>query len=171
MTSETFNRDSLDYMNVSISWEGDAVLGEHSCSAWLDVLTDGCDVPSGGNNPENLKHGGLISYQSRVTNASLSIEPLVVRRMWDKGRAGGQLCNGVGTNHYVDQATLDANIIEYCNNSKAQPNGIGVSGLTFRQNLNVGTPSQLDISTTWPSGPRNYQIFEEECRYYLSVVK
>ncbi|KAF2166025.1 hypothetical protein M409DRAFT_23753 [Zasmidium cellare ATCC 36951] len=170
VTSETFNHDSLDYMNVSIRWSDNAVIGEHSCSAWLDVVTDGCDVPTDGKNSANLKHGGIIPYQSKVGNASLSIEPLVVRRVWDKGKAGGQQCNSISTNNYLDQATLQGNIVDYCRQSSAQPHGIGSSGSTFSQVFNEGTPSRVEIATTWPTGARNYQIFEEECRYYLSVL-
>ena len=44
-TSATFNQNSFDYTNVSISWDESADIGEHSCSAWFDTVVDGCDVP------------------------------------------------------------------------------------------------------------------------------
>lgn len=170
-TSGVFNTDSLDYMNVSINWDENASIGQHSCEAWLDVVTDGCDVPSGGANAENLKHGGTIGYQSRVVNATLNIEPLVVRRIWDGGHAGGQQCSDVSNNNYLDQPTLQDNINDFCAKSAAQPRGIANSGSSFSRTYNDGTPDRVVLTTTWPTGPRNYQIFQDECVYYMGVLK
>ena len=172
MTSGIFNPNSFDYMDVSINWNEDANIGQHSCEAWLDVVTDGCDVPnSSGSNADNLKHGGAIAYQSKVVNASLNIEPLVMRRIWDKGHAGGQQCNDVSTNNYLDQETLQSNINDFCAKSAAQSNGIANSGSTFSQKYNDGTPDRVVLTTEWPQGPRNYQIFQDECNYYMGLLK
>lgn len=157
-------------MNVSIMWNTNGVIGEHSCAAWLDVVTDGCSVPIAGSNAQSMKHGGTIAYHSDIVNATLTIEPLVMRRIWDKGQAGGQQCTSVSTHNYLDQMTLQQNVIDYCKASAAQPDGIAVSGSTFSKTFNDGTTDGVSISTTWPRGPRNYQIFEEECLYYLGVL-
>ena len=167
MTSATFNSESADYMNVSISWDDDANLGEHNCYAWLDTIADACDTQTNGDG----KHGGAIAYESHAVNATLRIEPLVMKRMWNKGQAGGQQCNDVSSNHYMDQETLSSNIDAFCKQSAAQDNGIADSGSAFTQTFNDDRPDRVEISTEWPTGPRNYQIFEEECRYYLGVIK
>lgn len=169
MTSATFNHDSFDYMNISISWEEKANLGEHSCSAWLSVVTDGCDVPKAGE--QNWKHGGAIAYHSDIVNATLNIEPLVVRKIWDKGKAEGQQCNDVNNKRYLDQASAQANIKDYCKQSVVHSGGLGKAGSKFLQTFNDGTPGRVEVTTEWPAGVRDYEIFEEECQYYLSVLK
>jgi hypothetical protein len=167
MTSGTYNSDSANYMNVSISWDDDANMGEHSCYAWLDTVTDACDTNTNGDG----KHGGAITYKSPAVDATLKIEPLVVKRMWNKGKAGGKQCNDVTTDNYMDQETLQATIDDVCKQSVAQPHGIAESGSKFTQTFNDGRPDRVEITTEWPTGPRNYQVFEEECQYYLGVIK
>lgn len=168
MTSATFNSDSADYMNVSIIWDDDANMGEHSCYAWLDTVTDGCDTDNGGDG----KHGGQIFYESQAVNATLKIEPLVMKRVWDNWQDGGQECSSIDNRYYMDQETLSSNIDDFCKQSAAaQPSGIAESGTTFSQIFNDGRPDRVKISTEWPTGPRNYQVFEEECLWYLGVLK
>ena len=156
-------------MSVSISWDENANIGQHSCEAWLDVVTDSCDVPVSGG--DNLKHGGTIPYQSQVVNATLNIEPLVVRRIWDGGQAGNEQCNDISTDNYLDQPTLQSNIGDFCTKSAAQPGGIANSASTFSLTYNDGTPDRVVLTTEWPQGPRNYQIFQDECNYYLGLLK
>lgn len=169
-TSRIFHADSPDYMNVSVNWDADANIGEHSCAAWLAAVTDGCDVPRD-HKDSNAKHGGTIAYESQVTNATMRIEPLVMKRIWNRGRAGGQQCDSTDSRFYVDQATLQSNIDEYCTKFAAQPGGIAESGSTFRSTFNDDRPDRVEIVTQWPRGPRDYQIFEDECRYYMAVIK
>ncbi|CAD0112710.1 unnamed protein product [Aureobasidium uvarum] len=168
LTSATFGSD-FDYMNVSISWEGDgaAVISEHGCSTWLDIMTDGCNVPQSGQSSD--KHGGLIEYTNTKLNATLKIEPLVVRRIWDGGQAGGQQCNSIDTNNYIDQGTLASNIGDFCTKSAGQ--NIAESDSIFSQIYNDGTPDRVELSTQWPKGQRNYQVFQDECVHYMSVIK
>lgn len=156
-------------MNVSIRWDDKANIGEHSCSAWLDVVTDGCNVPLPG--ADNLKHGGSIPYKSNVVNATMIIEPLVVRREWNGGKAGGHKCNPITSNHYIDQDTLQSNVVDFCKQSAAQPRGIAQSGSKFSKVFNDGTPDRVELTTKWPTGPRDYQIFQDECTYYMGVLK
>jgi hypothetical protein len=69
-------------MEVSIEWNEKANIGQHSCEAWLKVVTDGCDVPTASDaNAGNLKHGGIIEYSNQVGNATFNIEPLLLRRI------------------------------------------------------------------------------------------
>jgi len=166
-TSATFGLSSANYMNVSISWNDNANLGEHSCYAWLDTVTDACDTQTSGDG----KHGGAITYESQAVNATLKIEPLVMKRIWNKGKAGGEECNQVSSNYYMDQETLTANIEDFCKQSAGQPNGIAESGSKFTRTFNDGRPDRVEISTEWPTGPRSYQIFVEECQYYLGVIR
>lgn len=168
-TSATFNVDTLDYMNISIAWQTNENIGEHSCAAWLSVVTDGCDIPQAGG--QNWKHGGGIAYQSNVVNATMSIEPLVMRKIWEKGKADGQQCNNVDTKRYLDQATAQANIEDYCKQSVAQPGSLGRAGSKFSKTFNEGTPGRVEITTEWPAGTKSYEVFQEECQYYLSVLK
>lgn len=169
LSSATFHPDSLDYMNISVQWNNKENIGEHSCSAWLDTLTDGCDIPAA--DGANWKHGGSIAYSSKVVNATLNIEPLVVRRIWNKGKAGNPQCNPTNSNHYLDQETLQDNIKQYCAQPAAQLKEIAVSGTLFNREFNTGTPDHVNLKIQWPRGPRNYQIFQEECVYYMSVIK
>lgn len=168
LTSATFGSE-FDYMNESISWESDndAVISEHGCSTWLDIVTDGCNVPQSGQS--NDKHGGLIEYTNTKLNATMKIEPLVMRKIWDGGQAGGQQCNGIDTNNYLDQETLASNIEDFCAKSAGQ--NVADSGSTFSQVYNDGTPDRVELSTQWPNGERNYEVFKEECLYYMSVIK
>lgn len=167
LTSATFG-SNFDYMNVPISWESDdAVISEHGCSTWLDTVTDGCNVPQPGQS--NDKHGGLIEYTNSKLNATMKIEPLVMRRIWDGGQAGGQQCNGIDTNNYLDQGTLQSNIADFCAKSAEQK--IADSDSTFSQVYNDGTPDRVELSTQWPKGERNYEVFQDECQYYMSVIR
>jgi hypothetical protein len=167
LTSATFG-SGFDYMNVSISWEsdGDAIISEHGCSTWLDVVTDGCSVPQPGQS--NDKHGGLIGYTNTMLNATLKIEPLVMRKIWNGGVAGGQQCNGIDNNNYVDPSNLATNIELFCMMSAAQ--NIAESNSTISKVYNDGTPDRVELSTQWPKGERNYEVFREECLYYMSVI-
>lgn len=168
MTSATFGT-GLDYMNISISWNSDnAVLGQHSCAAWLDVVTDGCSIPNpaGG---ANFKHGGSVGWNTPYVNATLNIEPLVMREIFHLGTADFHQCNGVDTNKYVDQQTLQSNIDDYCIKSANQ--SVAESGSTFEQTYNDGTPDRVTLSTEWPKGAWNYEVFKDECTYYLGVLK
>jgi hypothetical protein len=135
----------------------------------MSAVTDGCDVPDSGG--ANWKHGGMIGYQGAAVNATMNIEPLVVRQIWDKGKADGQQCNDVNSKRYMDQTTAQANIGDYCAQSHAHAGGIGEAGSHFTQIFNEGTPSRVEVTTEWPTGSRNYEIFQEECQYYLSVLK
>jgi len=156
-------------MNISINWQSGGVVGEQSCTAWLSTLTDGCDIPTAGS--ANLKHGGTISYQSDAVTASLSITPLVVQREWDMGQVTSIQCADVGGTQYLDQATLQANIADYCAKSAAQPNDIAAAGSYFEQVYNDGTPDRVVLTTNWPNGQREYQVFQDECSYYMSSIK
>lgn len=168
-TTAVYNENSLDYMKMTVLWGSDGAIGEHSCKAWLNVVTDGCDVP--GPSSINWKHGGLISYDSTAVNATLMINPLVMRRAWDRGKAGNQQCYDVGTNNYMEQGTLQNSIGDFCTQSAAQPNGIANAGSTFTKIYNDGTPDRAILTTTWPQGALNYQVFKEECEYYMGVIK
>lgn len=101
MTSGTYN-SGFDYMNISIKWDSDnGVISEHGCMSWLDVVMDGCNVPKEGGS--NFKHGGTIDSNYPTVDATLRIEPLVMRQIWDRYDGDNQKCNPVDTNHYIDQ--------------------------------------------------------------------
>lgn len=160
-TSGTFNENSLDYLSVSISWDDDISIGENQCNAWFDTVIDGCDTTG------STKHGGSIGF---AANATLSVDPLVVRQEWDGGQATAHQCNGINNNNYVTRSTLAGNIQDFCTASVAQPNGIANAGSTFTQDYNANTPNHVTLTTTWPPGPRNFQIFPDECNYYLGTI-
>lgn len=168
-TNNVFNENTLNYMNLSIAWQQNANISQQSCEAWFGIVTDGCDVPHDGQNAANLKHGGTIGYQSDTVNATLTVEPLIVRRMFDKGKADKHQCNDVGSKRYLSQATLDDNINKYCSDSASK--GIGNRSTAFVRDYNDDTPSRVQLRTEWPPGWREYQIFEEECKYYMGVLK
>jgi hypothetical protein len=71
-TSATFNGNSLDYLRISIGWDDNFSIGENQCNDWFDTVIDGCDTSS-----NTMKHGGSIGF---ATNATLSIDPLVIRQ-------------------------------------------------------------------------------------------
>ena len=162
-SSATFNRNTFDYMSVSISWDDDYAIGEAQCNGWFDTVVDGCDIPGAGDS--NVKHGGSIGF---ATNATLSLEPLVMQRIWDKGKGTGQQCNGVNNQHYVTQSTLAANIQDFCKASVGQK--IANSGSSFTKDYNAGTPDHVTLTTSWPNGPLSYQVFADECNYYLGTI-
>lgn len=160
-TSATFNPNSLDYLSLSIAWNDDISIGENQCNSWFDTVIDGCDTTG------LTKHGGSIGY---AANATLSVDPLVVRREWDGGQASAHQCNGLNNDNYVTQSTLASNIQDFCTASAAQPNGIANSGSTFSKDYNPNTPDHMTLSTTWPTGLRNFQIFADECNFYMSTI-
>ena len=160
-TQATFNPNTLNFMTVSIKWDDDISIGENQCNAWFDTVIDGCDTTG------STKHGGSIGF---ATNATLSVTPLVMQREWDGGQATARQCNGIAQNHYITQTTLSNNIKTFCTASAAQPNDIANSGSTFSQDYNANTPDAVTIKTSWPTGPRDYQIFADECNYYLSTI-
>ncbi|KAF2113969.1 SGNH hydrolase-type esterase domain-containing protein [Lophiotrema nucula] len=170
-TYASFGRSiALDYTGISIDWRATTNISQHSCLAWFSVVTDGCDVPGpAGQNPDNLKHGGAIPYASDVGVATLKIEPLVVRRMWDKGVGTGQKCNDVSSRRYLDQPTLEQNFKDFCTKSAATWR-VALAGSKFQLSYNDGTPDHVVITIDWPPGPYNYEIFEEECSYYMAVL-
>ncbi|KAL8792559.1 MAG: hypothetical protein Q9195_004858 [Heterodermia aff. obscurata] len=88
----------------------------------------------------------------------------------DSGQATAHQCNGLAQNNYITQATLSNNIQSFCAASAAQPNDIANTGSTFSQDYNANTPDDVTIKTSWPTGPRDYQIFADECNYYLSTI-
>ena len=160
-TSGTFNQNSLDYLSISINWNDDISIGENECNAWFDTVIDGCDTTG------STKHGGSIGF---AANATLSVDPLVVRREWDGGQATAHQCNGINTNNYVTQSTLAANVQDFCTASAAQANGIATAGSKFTKDYNANTPDHVTLTTTWPPGPLNFQIFSDECNYYMSTI-
>lgn len=162
-SSATFNANTLDYLSVSIAWDDDDAIGEAQCNGWFDTVVDGCDIPGAGGS--NVKHGGSIGF---AANATLSIDPLVMQRIWDKGKATGQQCNGINNQNYITQSTLAANIKDFCTASAGQ--NIANSGSTFTKDYNTGTPDHVTLTTTWPKGSLNYQVFADECNYYLSTI-
>ena len=166
-TSGTYNT-GLDYMNISIQWNSeDGVISEHGCMSWLDVVMDGCDVPTDGGS--NFKHGGTIDSNYPTVDATLKIEPLVMRRIWNGYSGDEKKCNPIDSNNYLDHGTLEANIGAYCTESAKQE--IAESGSVFTQTFNDGTPDRVVLTTEWPTGPRSYQVFWEECDYYMTVLK
>lgn len=163
VSSNTFNPNTLDYMKVSIAWKDDDAIGEAQCNGWFDTVVDGCDIPGAGGS--NVKHGGSIGFAAKAT---LSIDPLIMQRIWDKGKATGQQCNSINNQHYVTQSTLAANIQDFCKASVGQ--NIANSGSTFTKDYNAGTPDHVTLTTTWPDGQLNYQVFADECNYYLGTI-
>jgi hypothetical protein len=133
-------------MNVSITWDDDANMGKHSCYAWLDTVTDGCDTDNGGDG----KHGGQIFYESQAVTATVKIEPLVMKRMWDNWQDGSQECSSIDNKYYMDQETLSINIDDFCKQSAAaQPNGIAESERLSRRS---STMAGRTASRSLPSG-------------------
>ena len=159
-TSATFNPNSLDYLSVSIAWNDDFTIGENQCNNWFDTVISGCDTYS-----STLKHGGSIGF---ATNASLMITPLVVRSPFNGGQVNPPQCNALSNNHYATYSTLLGNIQNFCAASVTQK--IANAGTTFTKDYNGGTPDHLTLTTTWPPGPRNFEVFEDECNYYLKTV-
>ena len=161
MNSATFNNGSLDYLSVSIAWDDDVSIGENQCNNWFGTVVDGCDTNSSG----NLKHGGSVGF---ATNATLSVDPLVMRRQWDGPHIMNPQCNGLANDNYVTQATLLTNIQDFCAQSAAQ--NIAISGSTFTKDYNAGTLEHVTLTTTWPTGILNFQVFPDECNYYMSTI-
>ena len=65
-------------LTISIAWHEDLSLGENQCNNWFDIVVNGCDTST-----TTSKHGGSIGFASNVT---LSIDSLVMQRLWDGGR-------------------------------------------------------------------------------------
>ena len=116
--------------------------------------------------------GPSISRSNCLRNlvcAILRIEPLVMRRIWDGDRSDDKQCNEIDTDNYMDQGTLESNIEAFCAESAKQE--VVESGSVFTQTFNDGTPDRVVLTTEWPKGPQNYQVFWEECQYYMGVLK
>ena len=126
----------------------------------VGTVVDGCDT-----NTRETKHGGSIGFGK---NANLTVAPLSVRREWDGGKPDYHVCNGVDNKHYVTQSTLAANIKDYC--SAFAGNKIVDAEVSFQQDYNGSTPDYVTLTTVWPKGAHNYQIFEEECDYYMNAI-
>lgn len=183
LTSATFNYGSLDYLNISVSWNSDGAIPEHTCRAWLDSVTDGCDVPSddGAANSDNLKHGGSVEYQNINANATLTIQPLAIRRLWN----GGQVAYDCKvTNWYKGQYAIERQdtrlreLAGYCDYSVSHAkddsdSGIAEAGDDF--SMKMAAPplnGALEFKTQWPTnrGQRTFQIFRDECIYFLTKL-
>ena len=160
-TSGTFNQNSLDYLSISVNWNDDISIGENECNAWFETVIDGCDTTG------STKHGGSIGF---AANATLSVDPLVVRWEWDGGQATAHQCNSINNNNYVTRSTLAANVQDFCTASASHANGIGAAGSNFTQDYNANTPNHVTLVTTWPPGPLNFQIFSDECKYYMGTI-
>lgn len=128
---------------------------------------DGCDVPTNGGS--NLKHGGTIDSNYATVDATLRIEPLVMRRIWNGYSSDDKKCDPIDSNNYVDKGTLETVIGAYCTESAKQE--VAESGSIFMKIFNEDTPNAVKLTTEWPQGPRNYQVFWEECEYYMTVLK
>lgn len=163
--SGLFNANSFDYLKIEIDFNEPGSIGQHTCEAWLDAVTDSCDVA----NADNSKHGGAITYNGAV-NATMNIFPLVVRQIFDQGKVTDKTCNDNSNSFYLDANQLDNNIQNYCQRSAAQPGGIANAGSSFSMTFNDGTPSKVKLTTTWPLGERNFQLFREECVYYMNLL-
>jgi len=49
--------------------------------------------------------------------------------------------------------------------------GIAESGEEFTRKLDASPYNgAFEVKVTWPRGPRNYQIFEDECNYFLAKL-
>jgi len=158
LVSEVYGSGSLNYVNLSVTWNASSAMGDGTCKTYFMTALDSCDTDSG------LKHGGSIGYM----DAELTITPLVVQREFDGGRPDYHVCNGLDHPRYVKQSLLSTNIQDYC--SKSENNSIANGGSLFSLDYNVGTPNAVTISTQWPTGDRHFRIFEEECNYYLRTV-
>lgn len=162
-TSGTYNNGTINFIEISIEWNDADTIDDGSCNTYFLTLLDSCDIPTA--NSANLKHGGSIDYQG---NATLSIKPLVMQREWDGGQPTYHTCNGGSTDYYLEQSILASNIQDYC--TKSTQNNIAAGGYEFSQDYQAGTPDAVTISTSWPTGDLSYEIFEEECNYYLDTV-
>lgn len=87
----------------------DGVISEHGYMSWLDVVKD---VTTNGG--RKLRHGGTIDSNYATVDATLRIEPLVMRRIWNGYSSDDKKCNATDSNNYLDQGTLEANIGAYC---------------------------------------------------------
>lgn len=159
-TSATFNPSSLDYLSLSIDWKDDMAISESQCKNWFGTVINGCDTDS-----NTFKHGGAIGF---ATNATLVVEPLVVRQKWPGGQVTENQCNGLDNNHYMTQTTLAANIQNYCAASATLR--VADGGTTFMKDYNGGTPDHVGITTSWPAGRLKFEVFEEECNFYLNNI-
>ena len=98
ITSATFNPNIFDYLSISIAWHEDLSLGENQFNNWFDIIVDGCDTST-----ITSKHGGSIGF---ATNVTLSIDSLVMQRLWDGGKVSIPHCNGIDNNHYITQSAF-----------------------------------------------------------------
>jgi hypothetical protein len=169
-TNAIFNAKSLDELSISIDWDETGAIEEHSCMAWLNIITDGCDVPDGmGANSENLKHGGSLAYYSDNVNATFNIETLVTRRIWAGGQASEHNCSDEKYYH-VDRTLLQSNVEDYCVALSEYSGGIAEAGSVFSQVFNEDSADRVELKIEWPTGQRNFQIFKEECQSYMGVI-
>lgn len=106
--------------------------------SWLDVVMDGCDVLTDG---ENFKHGGTIDSNYPTVDATLRIEPLVMRRIWNGYTSDDKKRNPVDSNNDFDHELFEANIGAYCTDPARRE--IAESGSVFTQTFNDGTPDRV----------------------------
>lgn len=170
---------TFDYLNISISCDTDGAIGEHACRAWLDAVTDGCDVPNDdGENSSNLKHGGAVKCQNVNANATLRIQPLTMRRIWN----GGRTENCTATDHWEGDDKIQRQDIRrreltvFCEGDalgeqEDNDRDFAVPGLRFSRKMDVSPlDGAMQLQIEWPRGEQAYQIFPSECVYVFSQL-
>lgn len=146
-------------------------------------MTDGCDVPSddGTANSDNLKHGGAVEYENINANATLTIQPLAIRRLWNGGRVAYD-CKA--TDQYTGEYAIQRQDIRrrelsgYCDEVVNRDQDEGDSGIASAGDhfsLKMAAPplnGAMEFKTQWPTnkGQRTFQIFRSECIYFFSKL-
>ena len=110
-----------------------------------------------------------MTYYSDSVNATFNVDPLVLRRIWSGGQATAYNCSEQKYYH-MDQEPLKDNIEDYCEKASGFTDGIAEAGSEFSQVYNEDSADRVALKTEWPSGQRDYQIFKDECEYYMNKV-
>lgn len=131
-----------------------------------------------GDNGSNLKHGGTVEYRNVNANATLSIQPLTVRRIWDGGRT--DKCEATdhweGDNKIQRQDIRRRELTGYCHGDalrKQEENDRDFAdpGSHFAMKMDVSPlDGAMQLLVEWPRGEQAYQIFPDECVYFFSKL-
>jgi hypothetical protein len=131
-----------------------------------------------GENSSNLKHGGAVEYQNVNANATLRIQPLTVRRIYNNGRTDE--CTATdqweGDERIQRQDIRRRELTGYCHGDalrqqEENDRDFANPGSHFALKMDVSPlDGAMQLQIEWPPGEQAYQIFPNECVYFFSQL-
>ena len=135
-------------LQLVVTYYENANIDEKTCSDRFLTIVNGCDVPSGNTNPQNLKYGGTLDYQSGKSGGVIfAFNP-------NSNKVGGvqTFCNDDDTNTFMDPDILSQNAKDFCSYITTPSDSLTASGVNQpSQTYNKGTINEVGLSANWPA--------------------